>query len=96
MIIELLTGHQYYTICMAYNIIYIEVTLLSQGNNECSKMDPHSLHISYHCSIRGQPCEFLSLKGGCTGSSETTLVKMPHSWKSHVRAQFQILALIQN
>ena len=30
--------------------------------------------------------EFLSLKGGCTGSSESTLVKMPHCWKSHVIA----------
>ena len=29
---------------------------------------------------------FLSLKGGCTGSSESTLVKMPHCWKSHVMA----------
>ena len=29
---------------------------------------------------------FLSLKGGCTGSSEFTLVKMPHCWKSHVAA----------
>ena len=28
--------------------------------------------------------EFLSLNGGCTGSSESTLVKMPHCWKSHV------------
>ena len=28
--------------------------------------------------------EFLSLKGGCTGSSEYTLVKLPHCWKSHV------------
>ena len=27
---------------------------------------------------------FLSLKGNCTGSSESTLVKMPHYWKSHV------------
>ena len=27
--------------------------------------------------------EFLSLKGGCRGSSESTYVKMPHSWKSH-------------
>ena len=27
------------------------------------------------------------LKGGCTGSSESTLVKMPHCWKSHVTAQ---------
>ena len=27
------------------------------------------------------------LKGGCTGLSESTLVKMPHCWKSHVAAQ---------
>ena len=31
---------------------------------------------------------FLSLKGGCTGSYESTLVKMPHGWKSHVMAQY--------
>ena len=31
--------------------------------------------------------EFLSLKGGCRGSSESTHVKMPHCWKSHVTAQ---------
>ena len=31
--------------------------------------------------------KFLSLKGGCTGSSESTLVKMPDCWKSHVAAQ---------
>ena len=30
--------------------------------------------------------EFLSLKGGFTGSSESTLVKIPHCWKSHVTA----------
>ena len=29
---------------------------------------------------------FLSLKGSCTGSSESTLVKMPHCWKSNVAA----------
>ena len=27
--------------------------------------------------------EFLTLKGGCRGSSESTHVKMPHCWKSH-------------
>ena len=32
--------------------------------------------------------EFLSLKGGCTGSFESTRVKTPHCWKSHVTAQF--------
>ena len=28
--------------------------------------------------------EVLSLRGGCTGSSESTLVKMPHCWNLHV------------
>ena len=32
--------------------------------------------------------EFLSLKGGRRGSSESTHVKMPHCWKSHALAQF--------
>ena len=31
--------------------------------------------------------EFLNLKGGCTGLCESTLVKVPHCWKSHVMAQ---------
>ena len=30
--------------------------------------------------------EFLSLKGGCRGSSESRLVKMSNCWKSHVAA----------
>ena len=30
--------------------------------------------------------EFLSLKGGCTGSSESTLVKMSNCWKSRAAA----------
>ena len=30
--------------------------------------------------------EFLSLNGGCTGLSESTLDKIPHCWKSHVAA----------
>ena len=34
--------------------------------------------------------EFLNLKSGCTGSSESTLVKMPHCWKSHDMAHFSI------
>ena len=31
--------------------------------------------------------EFLSLKGGCGGSSEYTRVKMSHCWKSHALDQ---------
>ena len=33
-----------------------------------------------------QNLEFLSLKGDYTGPSESTLVKTPHCWKSHVTA----------
>ena len=38
--------------------------------------------------------EFLSLKGGCRGSSESTHVKMPQCWKSHVMAQMSKLCLV--
>ena len=31
--------------------------------------------------------EFLRFIGGCTGSSESTHVKMPHYWESHATAQ---------
>ena len=31
--------------------------------------------------------EFVSLKGGCRGSSESTLVKMSNFWKYHAAAQ---------
>ena len=37
--------------------------------------------------------EVLSLKGRCTGSSESTLVKMPLCWKSHVVAQLKLLPM---
>ena len=37
--------------------------------------------LTEHC------LESLSLKGGCMGSSESILVKMPDRWKSHVTAQ---------
>ena len=40
--------------------------------------------------------EFLSLKGSCTGSSESTLVKMPHFWKSHVAAHLFGCSLLQS
>ena len=32
--------------------------------------------------------EFLSLKRGCIGTSESTHVKMPHCWKSHALTHF--------
>ena len=35
--------------------------------------------------------EFLSLNGCCTDWSESTLVKMPHCWKSHVTAHIKYI-----
>ena len=44
-----------------------------------------------------QLVDFLSLKGGCTCSSESTLVKMPHCWKSHVTANlFDLILYVQS
>ena len=44
--------------------------------------------------------EFLSLKGGCRGLSESTLVKISNCWKSHAPAQLIrediIISLIQH
>ena len=37
--------------------------------------------------IARAPLVFLILTGGCTGSSESTLVKMAHCWKLHVTVQ---------
>ena len=34
--------------------------------------------------------EFISLKKGCRGYSESSHVKMPHCWKSHGAAQFYL------
>ena len=47
------------------------------------------LSLEYSMSLElltKQRLEFLSLKGGCTGLSEFTLVKMPHCCKSHFAA----------
>ena len=35
---------------------------------------------------------FLSLKGGCRGSSESTLVKVSNCWKSHAAAHMSVLS----
>ena len=39
--------------------------------------------------------EFLILTGGCTGSSESLFVKMPHCWKSHVAAHLVLYLIFE-
>ena len=41
-----------------------------------------------------QHLEFLSFKGGCRGSSESTLVKMSNCWKSHALAHILFQAIL--
>ena len=51
-----------------------------------------SLEYSMTVELLTEHClEFLSLKGGCTGSSESTLVKMSNCWESRAAAH-----MIQN
>ena len=48
------------------------------------------IRLEYSMNVKlltEQHLESLSSKGGCTGSSEYTLVKIPHCWKSRVTAQ---------
>ena len=40
--------------------------------------------------------EFLSKKGDSTGSSRSTLFKMPHCWKSRVAAHYFLLLMTLN
>ena len=49
----------------------------------------HCLWLEFYMTVKlliEDHFEFLSLKGGFTGSSESTLVKMPHRRKPHVAA----------
>ena len=52
------------------------------------------LSLEYSITVKlltEQYLEFLSLKGGYTGLSESKLVKMSHCWKSHVAAQMLLV-----
>ena len=52
--------------------------------------------IFYDCkALTEHHLEFLSLNGGCTGSSESTLRKTPYCWKSHVSAHICLDVCIQ-
>ena len=50
----------------------------------------HCESLEYSMNIKlmtGHHLECLSLKGGCTSSSESIHVKIPHCWKSRAAAQ---------
>ena len=53
------------------------------------------LSLEYYMSVKllteHHHLEFLSLTGGYSGLSESTLVKMPHCWKSHVATHYYVI-----
>ena len=65
---------------IAFRLLKINFTLPNSA-------DPDEMpHVEYFMSVKlltEHHLEFLSLNRGCIGSSESTLVKMPHSWKSY-------------
>ena len=66
------------------------VCATSKGSDQPAQSDQSPCKwLEYSMTLRlltEHHLEFLSLKGGCTGSSESILFKMPHCWKSHVGA----------
>ena len=55
------------------------------------------LSLDYSMSVKlltEHHLEFLSLKGGCTDSPESTFVKIPHCCKSHVATQINMHLLV--
>ena len=61
-----------------------------QSDQSLSKSPEYSMTVQL---LTEQHLEFLSLKRGCKGSYESTLVKMQHSWKSYVTAPIWVHVL---
>ena len=60
-----------------------QISLYAQSDQSLCQSREYSMNIKL---LSEHHLEFLSLKGGCIGSSESTLAKIPHCWRSHVTA----------
>ena len=71
------------------------VCATSKASDQSAQSDQSlCLSLEYSMSVKlvnEHHLEVLSLKGGCTCSSESTLVKMSHCWKSHVTAKLFVV-----
>ena len=75
------------------NVVCATNKVSDQPAHTRSLIRAFACHLSIICPIKLQTehhFKFLSSKGGWTGSYESTLVKTPHCWKSHVTAQIEI------
>ena len=57
--------------------------------SHCSSLE-YSMNVKL---LTEHHLQFLSLKGGCRGLSESTLVKMSNCWKSHAAALLSLKPL---
>ena len=75
------------------------VCAISKASDQPYAQSDQSLYLSLEYSMIVKPLtehylECLHLKGGCTGWSESTHVKMLHCWKSHVAAHMITIFLL--
>ena len=64
------------------------------ATNKDSDQPAHTLEYSLSVKqLTTHHLEILSLKGDCTGSSESTVVEMPHCWKLHVSPHISFFIL---
>ena len=77
------------------NKVVCATSTADQPAHMCSRTRAFAncLNILWMFSYWQHHLVFLSLKGSCTGSSESTLVKMP-CWKSHVATQCRFFYLL--
>ena len=68
------------------NVVYTTSKASDQSSHTHSLIRAFASRLDIIKLLNEHHLEFLSLKGGCTGSSEYTHFKMLHSWKSRVTA----------
>ena len=80
------------------NVVCATSKASDQPAHTCSLIRTFASRLSKPIIVKqltGHLLEFLSLKGGCRDSSESTLVKMSNCWKSHGVAQYNQAVWLQ-
>ena len=76
-----------------HEILHNVVCATSKGSDQPAHTRAVCKSLEYSMTVKlltEHNLEFLSLQTGYTGSYESTLVKIPHCWKSHVKAHIRV------
>ena len=82
----------FFSRCSQHEISNDVVCATSKASDQTARMHLCKL-LKYSMTVKlltEHNLEFLSLTGGCTGSSESTLVKIPHCLISHAKAHMSL------